>query len=168
MVNEKGMDEETIMRRIRRKSRDHARTPMQWDDSRHAGFTSGTPWLPVHPDYREVNVKRQLDDPNSVLHYYRKLIRFRKEHPIVVYGAFDIVLPDHDQIFAYTRRLAEECWLVLLNFSGDNADYELPASLAPIVREGERFIGNYPDESESRLSDSGRLRPYEAVVYRKR
>ncbi len=150
---------------IHGKSRDNARTPVQWDDSANAGFTTGTPWIGVNPNYREINVRQTLADPDSVLHYYRKLIRLRREHPIIVYGNYDLILEAHEQIYAYTRTLDDERLLVMLNFSADTPVFALPTHID--FADKELLIANYPvDASEDiRLLT---LRPYEARVYRLR
>lgn len=169
MVRERGEDEEKIMKRIRQKSRDHVRTPMQWDDSHAAGFTTGKPWLPVHPNYKEVNAAAQQQDPHSVLNYYKKLIAMRRENKSLVYGDFKIVLEDHPQIIGYVRWLDDEAWLILLNFSGEEAPYELPNNEVDRMRQASFIIGNYTDSQDSLLHlhiPSGTLRPYEAVVYK--
>ncbi|WP_342560991.1 alpha-glucosidase C-terminal domain-containing protein [Paenibacillus sp. FSL R7-0345] len=167
MVKERGEPEELIMERIRKKSRDHARTPVQWDDSPNAGFTVGKPWLPVHPDYKEVNLKAQLDDPDSVFHFYKKLIRLRKEHLVMVYGEFDLLLEDHQHIFAYSRHNEEEEWLILLNFSGEESHWELPDQEAERLEGADFLFGNYPGEAESKCHRKGTLKPYEGLVYRR-
>ncbi|KUP24046.1 alpha-glucosidase [Paenibacillus sp. DMB5] len=167
MVKERGEPEELIMERIRQKSRDHARTPMQWDGSPNAGFTEGRPWLPVHPDYKEVNLKAQLDDPDSVFHFYKKLIRLRKEHPVMVYGDFDLMLEDHQQIFAYTRHDKAEEWLILLNFSNEEAHWKLPELEAERLLGADFLFGNYPGETEPKCHRQGTLKPYEGLVYRR-
>lgn len=167
MVKERGEPEELIMERIRRKSRDHARTPMQWDDSLNAGFTDGHPWLPVHPDYREVNVKAQQEDPDSVLDFYKKLIRLRKEHPVMVYGEFDLILEKHEQIFAYLRFDDNEEWLILLNHSGEEAHWELPEADASRLEGSSFLFGNYPDQDKSPCHREGTLKPYEGLIYRR-
>lgn len=145
MVEENGEPEDTIMERIIAKSRDHARTPMQWDDSPQAGFTEGTPWLPVHPDYREVNVKAQQADPQSVLSWYKRLIALRKKHPVLVYGEYKPVLKGHEHIFGYTRTHKEEKgqWLILLNFSGDEARWDLDEDTAQSFAGAELLLCNY-------------------------
>ncbi len=84
----KGRDPKEVLESLQLLSRDNSRTPMQWDDSEHAGFTTGTPWLKVNPNYKEINVKQALADPNSVYYYYKKLIQLRKQHPVMVYGTF--------------------------------------------------------------------------------
>ncbi|WP_151736431.1 alpha-glucosidase ['Paenibacillus yunnanensis' Narsing Rao et al. 2020] len=167
MVRERGEPEDLIMERIRRKSRDHARTPMQWDDSPNAGFSDGTPWLPVHPDYPEVNVKAQRDDSGSVFNFYRTLIRLRKEHPVMVYGKFDVLLEDHEQIFAYRRYDEAEEWLILLNFSGEHAHWELPEKDAARLEGASFLLGSDPDGTKPPCHRTGTLKPYEGLVYQR-
>ena len=91
-VEEKGVDPQAALKVVHAKSRDNARTPMQWDASEQAGFTTGTPWIKVNPNYKEINVAEALADPNSVFHYYKKLIQLRKENPVIVYGTYDLIL----------------------------------------------------------------------------
>ncbi|OBZ11954.1 glucohydrolase [Bacillus sp. FJAT-27264] len=158
-VTEGGADHETILNAIYAKGRDNARTPMQWDGSANAGFTTGTPWLRLNPNYSEINAEQAVADPNSVFHYYRKLIALRKENPIMVYGEYKLLLPEHDNIYAYTRTLDDEQWLVLLNFSDVAQPVDLPQELSAVK---ELVIGNYGEAS----SDRSVLRPYEAGVYR--
>ena len=121
LVDEKGRDPQATLALLHAKSRDNARTPVQWNASANAGFTTGEPWLKVNPNYPQINVERALADPNSIFYYYQKLIRLRKTVPAVVYGAYDLILPDHAQIYAFTRTLAAERLLVLLNFSQEPA-----------------------------------------------
>ena len=99
---------EEMLACIRAKGRDNARTPMQWDDTPNAGFTTGTPWIRVNPNYPFIHAAAQENDPNSVLNYYRALIRLRRENPVIVYGDYRLALPEDPQIFAYERRRA--CW----------------------------------------------------------
>ena len=117
---------EYMMKCLMLRGRDNARTPMQWEDSHQAGFTEGTPWIRVNSNYKEINAKQQLSDPNSIFHYYQKLIRLRKEKPVIVYGAFEALYRDHDQIFAYTRTLEGEKLLTVCNFSEHVAEMEIP------------------------------------------
>ena len=163
LVEEQGVDPQLALAVVHARSRDNARTPMQWDDSPQAGFTTGTPWIKVNPNYPAINVEQALADPNSVFHYYRQLIRLRRENPIMVYGTYDLILDDHQQIYAFTRTLDDDRLLVILNFSGDAPVFELPAGLS---FSGKRLlIGNYEvDEAEE--IDRVALRPYEARVYR--
>ena len=105
-VEEKGADPQAVMAIIRAKSRDNARTPMQWDSAEHAGFTTGAPWMKVNPNYTAINASHDLASPNSIYHYYQKLILLRKKNPIIVYGTYDLILEDHEDIYAFTRSLA--------------------------------------------------------------
>lgn len=152
---------EYMMKCLMLRGRDNARTPMQWEDSHQAGFTEGTPWIRVNSNYKEINAKQQLSDPNSIFHYYQKLIRLRKEKPVIVYGTFEALYRDHDQIFAYTRTLEGEKLLTVCNFSEHVAEMEIP----------EEFQKN----AECLITNLGRkdfgkkvvLKPYEAfVLYR--
>ena len=151
---------EEMMRYLRYKSRDNARTPFQWDDSENAGFTTGTPWIMVNPNYKEINAKDQLARPDSVFHYYQKLIRLRKEQELIVYGTYDLLLPDSKEIYAYTRTLGEEKLLVVCNFYEPEVSFELPEEFAG----GTCLISNYPEVS---LKAEMTLRPYEAFVIKK-
>ena len=121
-----GDDPEHVLEALRAMSRDNARTPMQWDDSEHAGFTTGTPWLPANPNHTEINARAALADPDSVLHHYRRLIELRHTEPAVVHGDFTMLLPDDEQLYAFTRRLGEVELLVLGNFSGRPATAAIP------------------------------------------
>ena len=163
LVDEKAWDPQDVLKVLHAKSRDNARTPVQWDASPNAGFTTGKPWLKVNPNYPEINVEQALADPESIFYYYQKLIRLRKTTPAVVYGRYDLILADHPQVYAFTRTLDKERLLVLLNFSQEPASCELPAGLS--LSGGELLIGNYPAEPATGAS-SVALRPYEARVYR--
>ena len=158
---EAGYDEADVMTSIYAKSRDNARTPMQWDDTEQAGFTVGTPWFKLNDRYREINVKRALADPDSVFYYYRKLIRLRHEEPLLTEGEYVLVLEQDPHIFAYLRRSESETWLVAANLSEER----LPAdTLAQYAGERPEFlISNY-----GRGEMNGDLRPYEAFIARVR
>ncbi|MDF9841794.1 MULTISPECIES: alpha-glucosidase [unclassified Paenibacillus] len=160
-VTEGGGDHDTILKAIHAKGRDNARTPMQWDDSANAGFTEGTPWLRVNPNYKDINVEQALADPDSVFYYYQKLITLRKENLIMAYGEYELLLPEDESVYAYTRKLDDAKWLVLLNFSDALQTVQLPDELASVR---ETIISNYPDEPATGERDT--LRPYEARVYR--
>lgn len=108
------------------KSRDNARTPMQWDDSRQAGFTTGTPWIAVNPNYKEINAKAETKDPDSVFHYYKALIALRKQNPIMVYGKYELLLEDSEELFVYTRTYENEKLLVVCNFSDHESTFTIP------------------------------------------
>ena len=132
---------EEMMRYLCRKSRDNARTPFQWDDSAYAGFSTVEPWIMVNPNYKEINAKKQVDDPESVFNYYRKLIALRKEKEIIVYGTYDLLLPESEEIYMYTRTLGEEKLLVVCNFSEKEVAVEIPEEFC----KGSYLIANYPD-----------------------
>lgn len=152
---ELGYAHEEIMKSIYARSRDNARTPMQWDDSPQAGFTEGTPWLKVNPNYPEINAASQMKDPQSIYSCYKQLVRLRKEHPVFVDGRFELLARESGQIFAYTRDDGKQRLLVVCNFSGEPAD----SGLAEEWKSMELLLGNYPD------SQGDRLRPYEARMY---
>ncbi len=142
---------------ITAKSRDNARTPMQWDDTENAGFTTGTPWISVNPNYKEINAKAETSDPDSVFHYYKKLIALRRENPVMIYGSYEPLLEDSEELFVYTRTLDLEKLLTVCNFSDKEASFTIPYE----------FVGagclisnteNTYDKAEITL------RPYEAFV----
>ncbi|MEC0241510.1 alpha-glucosidase [Paenibacillus dokdonensis] len=163
MYNEKvvqgGADPGTIMQAIETKGRDNARTPMQWNTEANAGFTTGTPWISVNPNYTEINAEAAVADPESIFHYYRKLIALRKQNPVMVYGDYELIMQDHEQIYAYTRTLNQEKWLIVLNFTGEPVMLDLPDGLR--TEGGRLIITNYPEDG----MNAGELRPYEARVY---
>ena len=160
-LHEKGlMTEEEGLVMLRKRSRDNARTPMQWDGSAQAGFTTGTPWLPVNPNHTKINAEEQVSRENSVFHYYQKLIALRKEMDVIVYGHFALLEPEHPDLFVYTRTLGEEKLLVICNFSGKEQAYEVPEEFAG----AETLIANYPAPAEK----AGSIRPWEAVVLYKK
>ncbi len=158
VVDNKEYTEKEMFRIISRKSRDNARTPMQWNASEHGGFTTGTPWLAVNPNYKTINAESQIHDPESVYSYYKTLIRLRKENKIMVYGTYSILCPSDESIYAYTRTLGEKHLLVICNFT--DKDLSLPEDVAALkAATNSMLISNYKDQTET-------LRPYEAVVYR--
>ncbi len=108
------------------KSRDNARTPMQWDDSENAGFTNGKPWILVNPNYKEINAKAETADPDSVFHYYKRLIALRKQNPIMVYGKYEPLLAESEELFVYTRTLGDEKLLVVCSFCDHETDFAVP------------------------------------------
>lgn len=144
---------EDMMRYLKEISRDNARTPMQWDDSKNAGFTDGTPWINVNPNYKEINAKAAVADPNSVFHYYQELIKLRHTLPIIVYGKFQGLLDDSETIYAYERHLDGQVLTVACNFTDQEQDCTLFDDLA-----GEELISNYKEHK------AGKLQPYEARV----
>lgn len=155
---EQGWGEDDILTSIRDNARDNSRTPMQWDSSEHGGFTTGTPWLAVNPNTRDINVATQQRDPNSVLTYYQQLIRLRREHPTLIYGQYDLLLDDHPQIFAY-RRSADRQFVVLCNLSDEPAHF---GQAALQLTDSRLVLGN---QTGDQMGSPGVLRPYEARVY---
>ncbi len=139
-------------------SRDNARTPMQWDDTSQAGFTTGTPWMPVNPNYKEINAQAQLADPDSVFYYYQKLIGLRKKYPVIVHGRYCLLMPDSQELFVYERILGDEKLLVLCSFADHETSFPVPEEFAA----GSCLISNYEGGPKN-----GALRPYEAAVIRK-
>lgn len=152
---EKGYAEEEIMKSIYAKSRDNARTPMQWDDTEHAGFTEGTPWIRLNPNYTEINAASQINDPDSIFSCYRTLVGLRKQYPVLADGRFEMLLADDEDIFAYTREDETSRLLVICNFH----DKEIPCPLSREQKEMELLIRNYKDQNLETL------RPYEARMY---
>ncbi|MFB5249888.1 alpha-glucosidase [Bacillus mycoides] len=161
-VIECGEDIDKVMQSIYIKGRDNARTPMQWDDREHAGFTTGEPWIAVNPNYKEINVKHAIQDEESIFYYYKKLIELRKNNEIVVYGTYDLILENNPSIFAYVRTYEEEKLLVIANFTADECVFELPEDI--IYSESELLIYNYDVENVS--IENITLRPYEAMVFK--
>jgi oligo-1,6-glucosidase len=164
--------ESEVLELVRHRSRDNARTPMQWTDGPNAGFTDGEPWIPVNPNRDEVNVAAARADPDSILHYYRRLIALRGTHDVVVYGDYTPLTPDHDRLWVYTRALETDAGvdrlLVALNLAGEATDYEVPAAVA--APDARLLLGNYGDDGDPERVGAPpgdlRLRPWEARVYR--
>jgi oligo-1,6-glucosidase len=158
-----GADPDLMLKAIHQKGRDNARTPMQWNSTRFAGFTEGEkPWLEVNPNYREINAEQATADPQSIFHYYKKLIRLRKTHDVIVDGRYALLLPDHPEIYAYTRTLESEVLLVVLNFYGGTPAFTLPQDVT--YGQSELLISNYA-VTPGHKPDEFTLKPYEACVY---
>lgn len=158
LTTKENIPAKTVMGYIKAVGRDNARTPMQWDASENGGFTSGTPWLQVNKNYKTINAAAQVNDPDSVFAYYKKLIALRHTNEVMVNGVYDVLIPDHPQIYAYTRTLGDKQLLVLCNDSDTNV--AIPAELQEKIHAAKNIlIQNYKDTDESTL------RPYEAVVY---
>ena len=150
---------EDMMRYLCYKSRDNARTPMQWSAKPGAGFTDGTPWIMVNPNYTKINAEEQMARKDSVFHYYQNLIRLRKEHEIIVYGNYELLLPEDPDLYVYTRTLHPEKLLVICNFSGSARDFTLPEGFDP--KNVTRLTGNY---DRAAVESSLMLKPYETMV----
>jgi oligo-1,6-glucosidase len=152
-----GMEVETVLQSLSVKSRDNARTPMQWDDSSQAGFTEGIPWLPVNPNYLTVNAAAEIEDPSSVFHHFRKLIKLRHDHPVIVHGRFELLLPDHAQIWALTRTLEDQVLLMIANCSSEPA--RVPSAAMPDLTGAQLLLATHED------SMSFELAPWESRIY---
>ncbi|MBQ1326798.1 MAG: alpha-glucosidase [Eubacterium sp.] len=149
-----GYSKEDIMNSIYAKGRDNARTPMQWDDSENAGFTGGKPWLKVNENYKEINVKNEMNDPDSILNYYKELISLRKNNDIFADGKFKMYLPDDENIFAYERTLGDKKMVVVCNFYGNTIENPMNQ----ITKDMPMVLSNYNENDDI-------LRPYEARMY---
>ena len=147
---------EEILKSLRAKARDNARTPMQWNSDVYAGFSKVKPWYRVNRNYVDINVEKALADKNSIFYCYQKLIKMRKENPIMIYGEYDLLLAEDKNIFAYTRKYEDKTWLIICNFYDKEVDFNLEGT-------GKILISNYEDT----ITDltKGHLRPYEAVIY---
>ena len=153
-----GYSEADILRSLHAKSRDNARTPMQWDATTNAGFTDGTPWLQVNPNYTAINAADEVADAGSVFHYYQALIRLRKQYPIFSEGDFTLLFADHPALFAYQRRLGDQVMTVLCNFYEE--PLTLPAGAVAPLPLDTLLLGNYDTPA-----DAAHFRPYEARIY---
>ncbi|MGE6228122.1 glycoside hydrolase family 13 protein [Paenibacillus chitinolyticus] len=158
-----GKPQDEVMKAIWKKSRDNARTPMQWDDTANAGFTTGEPWIKVNPNHPEINAAAATADPRSIYHYYRSLIALRKKHPVIVYGEYKLLLPLDTEIYAYTRTLNGEKLLVILNFFDGTPEFTWPEELGE-GKDAELLLSNY-DPVSGENTGVIKLRPYEARVY---
>ena len=138
----RGLAEDVVLASLAARGRDNARTPMQWDASQHAGFTTGDPWLPAHPDKETINAEAALADPDSVFHHYRRLIELRHRSAAVVDGRFDLLLADHDQLWVFTRTLDDTVLLVLANCSSRPAT--VPLEAVPAFDESEVLLATHP------------------------
>ena len=154
------MTEEDMMAAIGYKGRDNARTPMQWDDSAYAGFSTANPWIMVNPNYTKINAKDQVNRKDSVFKYYQKLIKLRHESKLIVYGTYDLILDDDKDIYAYIRTLGDEKLIVYCNFSENTREVEIPEEFV----NGKVLISNY---SDAKANQKITLRPYEAIVIQK-
>jgi oligo-1,6-glucosidase len=152
-----GADPDVVLAGLRAMSRDNARTPVQWDASPSAGFTTGTPWLPVNPDHVGWNAAAQRDDPHSVLSHHRRLIALRHELPVVALGDFTMLLAESDEVYAFTRALDGDRLLVVCNVTGRPVPV---GELLPEVVGAELVLGNLP------VADPAVLAPWEARVLR--
>ncbi|PYI57282.1 glycoside hydrolase family 13 protein [Paenibacillus flagellatus] len=159
----KGRDPREAFESLLPLSRDNSRTPMQWDDSPNAGFTTGTPWIKVNPNYKEINAARDIARPDSIYRYYQRLIALRKRHPVMVYGDYRDLSAGDPHLYVYSRSLDDTRWLVLLN----HADHETPFALPEGYSDSNKtlVLANYADVEGSESIVSATLRPHEARIY---
>ncbi len=157
LTKSEGGDLDTFIESHKIMARDNGRTPIQWDDTENGGFTTGEPWLKVNPNYKKVNVRAQEIDDDSVLNHFRRMVQLRKNNEVLVYGQYELLEPDDQQIYAYTRELGHTKMLIALNFSKDNVDMPIPESMTL----GEVLINNYAD---IKLGKAIGLKPYQAVI----
>ena len=159
VATERGLDPDDVLDGLRYKSRDNARTPMQWDDSPHAGFTTGEPWLAVNPNHTEINAAAQVDDEDSVFHHYRRLIALRHDEPCVAHGDFTMLVPEHEQLYAFTRTLDDVRLTVVANLSDEDG---LVPSVEGVAVSGEVVLTN----ESSDVAPDAPLGPWAARVVR--
>ncbi|AKP67909.1 glycoside hydrolase family 13 protein [Companilactobacillus ginsenosidimutans] len=150
---DKAVDGPTMLKYLENMSRDNARTPMQWDDSDNAGFTTGRPWFALNPNYKEINAKSQVDDPDSIYNYYRQLISLRHNSDLITYGNYEEIDPEDNEVFAYRRHYEGKTLLVISNFTDKSVERDYQQA------DGKRLIGNYSENQGTAL------RPYETNVY---
>lgn len=162
ILKEQGQTEDKILEILRSKSRDNSRTPVQWNDELNAGFSSGTPWIPVSKMYKDINAKKALEDKDSVFYHYKKLISLRKEYDVISKGSIKMILENDDKVLAYTRSYKDNMLIVLNNFYGTETVVELPNELLQ-NKKSSILLSNYKDSKE--LSEKISIRPYESVVY---
>jgi oligo-1,6-glucosidase len=156
------ISEENYLKGLKYTSRDNSRTPMQWDDTENAGFTTGEPWIKVNSNYKKINATKQIDKPESIFNFYRSLIDLRKNNEVLVYGSFQEINKEHSEIYSYIRELKDQRMLIMVNFFGNEAVFELPEN---IMYEGvELLLGNY--EVKGSEIKTIKLKPYEARIYK--
>ena len=158
------VDSDKMISYLRNKSRDNARTPMQWDETDEAGFTTGVPWMPVNPNYKRINAAAQIGDEDSVYNYYRKLISLRKEYPIIVNGDFELVGEDDTAVFAYLRHWKDQILWVACNFTDRMQKIVSPSSNHTEYRKWDVICTNYSPSGDAFEKGQIELRPYEAVA----
>ncbi|MBP2079384.1 alpha,alpha-phosphotrehalase [Oceanobacillus polygoni] len=160
-LRDSGKSEQETIEILQQKSRDNGRTPMQWSNEKHAGFTSGTPWINVAANYPEINVTQALADKDSIFYHHQQLIQLRKKYDIITYGDYQLLFEEDPQIFAYTRNWNGEKLIVVSNFSGDTATVNL--QLDKKIANPQVLLSNYADSPQS--LEQLNLRPYESIVY---
>ncbi|WP_080875839.1 alpha,alpha-phosphotrehalase [Oceanobacillus timonensis] len=161
---EEGLSKQEMIEILQEKSRDNARTPMQWNSAANAGFTEGTPWMGLPDNYKEINAEAAIADHTSIFYHYQKLIQLRKDYQVITDGKYQLILPEDFAIFAYIRENEDTKLLVVNNFYGKEANLKLPESIHRVFMDSEVLLSNY-DDSPSFTSETIPLRPYESIVY---
>ena len=161
-----GLSEDDAMACVYRFSRDNARTPMQWDTTKQSGFTTGTPWLPVHDDYMNVNAQTEENDTSSVLSWYKELVSFRKDHEVMTKGSYSEIFTESNDIYAFLREDHNERLLIIVNFTGENVSYDLKTEGIYDINDENILLDSYKDFTDSINPKIGDLRPYEAIIIR--
>ncbi len=159
---ENGVDKEAALRLARSISRDNARTPMQWDDSENSGFTKGSPWLKVNDNYKDINVNAQIKDEDSVLNFYKKMCKLKKENQTLIYGRYDLILEDHEDIYAYTRTLEDDKYIIITNLSEKEVKYAYDKEN---LKYENLILSNYKVDEHQSITEFN-LKPYEARLYK--
>jgi oligo-1,6-glucosidase/glucan 1,6-alpha-glucosidase len=155
-----GFKEEDIMNSIKVKGRDNARTPMQWNESKNAGFTKGEPWIKINKNYKYINAKQAVENKDSIFYHYKKLIDLRKNNDVIIYGEYELILEDNKEIYSYMRKLNESKFLVINNFYENTPEFVMPEDIN--FENYELVISNYDDmPCDIRKF---KLRPYESIV----
>lgn len=172
-LTEKGVRKpEELLECIAYKSRDNARTPMQWDESENAGFTTGEPWIMVNPNYKEINAAAQVKDEDSVFNYYKKLISLRRDSEysdVIVYGTYKLIAPEDDKVFAYIRESSDRKLLIVCSLSPVEYEFEIPIEGASVeaLSQAKLLIGNYPDCNDISPEEGPvrlKLKPWQAFA----
>ncbi|MGL4372781.1 MAG: alpha-glucosidase C-terminal domain-containing protein, partial [Turicibacter sp.] len=158
---EQGMSHDDMMEIVWSTSRGHSRTPMQWNNSENAGFTTGTPWMKMNPNYTTINVESELAEPNSILNFYKKMIKTKKANPVFSYGTYDLVLEDHTSVYAYTRTFGEQKAIILCNLSDKEVEIN---DLGYLLIHDNLLLANYKVESHEDLVHIT-FKPFETRIY---
>ncbi len=161
-AKERGEDMNAFLKAVHIQGRDNVRTPVQWSDEPHAGFTTGTPWIKANPNYPKINAKAVLADENSIWHYYQEMLQFRKKHiDVLVYGDYEVIDEPNQKVYAYRRSIEGKTMVVVLNFTSKHVAFEVPYKVETL-----RFLkGNYKGKIEGEEGSILDLRPWEARIY---
>jgi trehalose-6-phosphate hydrolase len=163
ILKEQGKPEAEILEILKEKSRDNSRTPMQWKAEKNAGFTKGTPWIPICNKYKDINAERALEDKTSIFYHYQKLIKLRKDYEVISNGQIKFILEDHEKVLAYVRTLENKTLIVLNNFFKEEIELEIPEEFLKNISNSKLLLSNY--DNNSSLDKNINLRPFETIVY---